>query len=117
MGELKKQPKRFSDEELAEFYEDYKLHKKEEIQQSNRLLECQNDLKHAIESLAKSVNDNKKNMELLSNNTKEMVEFGRDARGTVRVISILGKFFKWLSGLGFVGWIFLELAKHADKVK
>ena len=108
-------PKRFSDEKLVELYEEIKANEKKESKVASQLLDCQNDLKHAIESLSKSVNDNKKSIGMLSADTRDLIDTWNDAQSTVRVMTALGRALKWLSGLAVIGFAFREVAEYYSK--
>lgn len=101
---------RFSDEELHDFHSEFKEHVEHEKELQNQLAQCLNRNKTALENLTKIV-------EKQSSETRDLIEAWTAVQGTVRFGSALGKFIKWASGLAIVGWIFVELTKHIDKIK
>lgn len=108
---------RFSDDELNHFYEDYKLHKNEEVQLSNRLLECQDELRLAIDKLSENVESNQQSLNRLSTETKDLVSTWHDAQGAVKVMAWIGGVIKWIGGITIVYFGIIEAIKHIDKVK
>lgn len=107
--------RRFSDNELREFFEKFQEHEvkfqEHEVKElviSNQLLECQSDLTEAHKDLSNKIDK-------LSKDTQDMVDAWKAAQGTVKVAGVLGKVVKFLVGLAIAGWIAVEAFKHHDK--
>lgn len=114
--------RRFSDEWLKEFHDEFKGHELENIKSSKQLLESQKELSLTVERLVEQaekmqeiIYKNNFSIQDISNNTADLVNAWNDMHGAVRIGSALGKFLKWASGLAFVGWIFIEISSHINK--
>lgn len=55
---------------------------------------------------------NTRSIESLSASTRGMVEVWEAANGTVKVLSALGSFVKWLSGFAIIGGMITWIVQH-----
>lgn len=66
----------------------------------------------AQERNTKSIRDLTKSTQELTESTRDIVVAWNAANGTVKTMSVLGKFVKWLSGFAFLGgfltWLFKQ---------
>ena len=95
--------KRFSDDELAMFYREFKEHQQHEVHDREQLMRCMTDNKEAVDRLTAE--------------TRDLVKAWKSANVVVDVSAALGKFVKWVVGLGLPIYAIVEFFKHTDKLK
>lgn len=89
------------DDHIEEFHE----HCESEEKRWEHLIVAQERNTKSIEDLTRSTQE-------LTESTRDIVLAWNAANGTVKTMSVLGKFVKWLSGFAFVGafitWLFKQ---------
>lgn len=96
---------RFSDDQLNQFYLEFKEHVAGEHRIVEELMRCLKENKN-------SVNENTEKLETLSKDSRDLIDAWRAANGAVKVAAALGNAFKWLSGLAIIGWVITEMTKN-----
>lgn len=70
------------------FYEEFSDHKKEIIQLVKQLTKCQQKNTEMIEQL--------------SENTRDLIEIYKDAKGAIRIGGMIGRFFQWILSIAAI---------------
>lgn len=104
----KEDSRRFSDEELRQFRQEFLDHV-EQFEQHEE------DEQAKYDRLLKTLADNTAAIRRTEESTKDMVAAWEAAQGAVKVGAALGTLFKWLASLAFIGGIFTWLASHGPK--
>lgn len=90
-------------QKLDNHIEEYKEHCKAEEERWDHLIFSQERNTQSIRELTEST-------KALTDSTKDIVSAWQAANGTVKTMSIVGQFVKWLSGFAVVGvavtWVF-----------
>lgn len=94
--------KRFTDDKLRSFYDEFKEHQNHEVHDREQLIKCMTENKESVDALTKK--------------TKDLLEAWEAANAVVRVSAGLGKVVKWIAGLGIPIYAVIEFLKHVDKV-
>lgn len=85
-------------EKVDNHIEEYHTHREEENERWIHLLESQEKNALAINNLADS--------------SRDLLEAWQAATGTVKVLSAIGKFIKWLSGFAIIGAFITWCVQH-----
>jgi len=104
-----REPRRFTDEELHEFYKEFQVHQEHEEHDRHQLMHCMNENKNAVIAL-------KESLDRSNESTKGLVEAWDATVGAVRVSAFVGRFVKWVAGIGLPLYALYELLKHAMKL-
>lgn len=67
------------------------------------------------ERTIKRMNENTKQINILTENTRELVEAWTAFNGVVKFGGALSKFVSWISGLAVVGYIIHQFSEHFNK--
>lgn len=96
------------DNHIEEFHEhrrEYQVYREEEAEKWDHYLRSLTQLAEAQSENTKAIND-------LTVNTKELLSAWQAAMGTVRTLSAVGKFFKWLGSFAIIGVFFTWFMEH-----
>jgi transketolase len=92
-------------QKLDDHIEEFQTHCEDEEKRWSHLIEAQERNTKCIEDLTTSTRE-------LTESTRDIVSAWNAANGTVKTMSALGKFIKWLSGFAFLGgfltWLFKQ---------
>ena len=92
-------------QKLDDHIEDYKKHCEDEEKRWDHLIVAQERNTQCIKELTQSTKE-------LTDSTRDIVSAWNAANGTVKTMSALGRFIKWLSGFAFIGafltWLFKQ---------
>jgi hypothetical protein len=95
-------------QKLDDHIEDYKKHCEDEERKWDHLIAAQEHNTQCIKELTQSTKE-------LTDSTRDIVSAWNAANGTVKTMSALGKFIKWLSGLAMVGVAINWVLEHLPK--
>ena len=102
------QSRRFSDEELHQFRQQF-------IDHVEQFGQHEEDERAKYDCLLETLNANTAAINRTEESTKDMVAAWEAAQGAVKVAAAMGTLFKFLAGLAFVGGFFTWLASHGPK--
>jgi len=83
-------------DKLDNHLKDYEQHKEDEHARWEQLIEAQRDSTDSINQLTKRLTH-------IITKTEDIIDAWAAVNGTVKTMSVLGKFIKWMAGLGVVG--------------
>jgi len=92
-------------QKLDDHIEDFNEHCEQEEKRWEHLIVAQERNTKCIEDLTRSTKE-------LTESTRDIVSAWNAANGTVKTMSALGKFIKWLSGFAFIGGFLMWLFKQ-----
>ncbi len=92
-------------QKLDDHIEEYKKHCEDEEKRWGHLIVSQERNTQSIRDLTASTKE-------LTESTRDIVSAWQAANGTVKIMSTLGAFVKWLSGFAVVGIAFKWLFEH-----
>lgn len=95
-------------QKLDDHIEDYNKHCEDEEKRWDHLIVAQERNTQCIKELTQSTKE-------LTDSTRDIVSAWNAANGTVKTMSALGKFIKWLSGLAVVGVAINWVLEHLPK--